>query len=159
MSHVESPGLTPTREGVGPQLISLDIPEERRRQLLGLVPATPNTGAVAKHTMHFILRNLKSWPRLMALHRMTHLPPMIHRIQLSGDVPIPLANCYTLVTMWADHNKSSAGLVRDTITREIQRLLREVWIIHERFRNTSLHVPMFTNAYALARRQTSVSHV
>lgn len=139
MSHSETLDSSPTSEPVDLQDISLDIPEERRRQLLG-VPGTPNTDAVAKHTMHFILRNLKSWPRLMALHHTTHLPPMIHRLQLSGDMPMPLANCYTLVRMWADHNKTSAGLVQDTINREIQRLLVEVRIIYERFHSTRLHV-------------------
>ncbi len=139
VSHLEPRNLSPTGEGFGPQRIVLDISQERRRRLLGVVPGTPNTDTVAKHTMHFIIRNLKSWPRLMALHQVTHLPPMIHRIQLSGDIPIPLANCCTLVKMWADHSKNSAGLVRDTILREIQRLLREVRIIHERFHAIKLH--------------------
>ncbi|KAF6794576.1 C6 finger domain containing protein [Colletotrichum sojae] len=95
---------------VGQRPINLVIPDTRRRQLLGFAPDNPITGPVAMHIMHLVIRHLKSWPRLMAVHRTHHLPPVIHRLQLLGDMPVQLANCYALVNMWADHTAASAKL-------------------------------------------------
>jgi hypothetical protein len=54
---------------------------------------------------------------------------MIHKVQLAAGMPGPLANCYTLVRMWADHSEEgSSTLVRNTILQEVRRLLREVSI-------------------------------
>jgi hypothetical protein len=62
----------------------------------------------------------------MAAHHTTQLPPPIHRLQVVDGVPTALANCYALTKMWAEHTDASRKLVKDTILREIQRLLSEV---------------------------------
>lgn len=62
----------------------------------------------------------------MAVHYIDHLPPVIHRLQLLGGMPLQLSNCYALVRMWADHTAGSEKLVRNTILGEIHRLLGEV---------------------------------
>lgn len=105
---------------------SLTISSQRRHELLGTTPGIPRSGGATRHLMHVVLRILKSWPRLMALHQTTHLPPMIHRVQLAGETPVPLANCYALVKLWADHTSSTAKLVHDSVLQEARRLLREV---------------------------------
>lgn len=77
--------------------------------------------------MHFIIRILKSWPRMMAAYDTAHLlPPFIHRLQLADGMPTSLADCYTLVRMWTGQEAESRGLVHQTILQEVRRLLREV---------------------------------
>lgn len=104
----------------------LAISASRRQALLGTAPETPSSDGVVRHTMHFVIRVLKSWPRLMAIHDTAHLPLMIHRFQLLGGIPTPLANCYALVKMWAGHTPGSRALVQNTILQEVHRLLHEV---------------------------------
>lgn len=109
------------------QTVNLMMPEERRQQLLGGASGSPSMDGVTLHTMRLVIRNLKAWPRLMAVHGTRLLPPIIHSAQfLDGDMPVPLANCFTVVKMWADHAPSSATLVHDTVLGEIRRLLRDV---------------------------------
>ncbi|KAH8660008.1 hypothetical protein BX600DRAFT_53025 [Xylariales sp. PMI_506] len=102
----------------------LTMSPDRRRALLGAAQ-TPNADVVARHTMNFVIRVLKSWPRMMAAHGTNQLPPMIHRIQLVDGLPTPLANCYTLTKMWIVHAEGSRNLVQQTIQKEVQRLLGE----------------------------------
>ncbi|KPM42971.1 hypothetical protein AK830_g3546 [Neonectria ditissima] len=120
-SQTTTPDLDPLQH-VQPQLV---ISSNRRQVLLATAPDTPNSDAVARHTMHFVIRVLKSWPRIMAAHDTAHLPPIIHRLQLTHGTPTPLANCYTLVKMWAAHTDGSRDLVQKTILQEVQRLIRE----------------------------------
>lgn len=116
-SGLYNPGM------IAPELI---ISSYRRQILLGAARDTPNTDHVARHTMHFVIRVLKSWPRMMATHHTRHLPPMVHRLQLADGIPIPLANCYTLAKMWITHSEGSRDLVQNTVHDEVRRLLRDV---------------------------------
>lgn len=110
-------------EGPSSELV---ISETRRQVLLGMATANPlDSGAVSRHIMNFVIRALRSWPRLMGSYQTAVLPPMIHRVQLEGGDPKPLAHCYTLIRMWNGHAEESSSLVRDTIVSEVQRLLRE----------------------------------
>jgi hypothetical protein len=111
---------------VNPQLV---ISAERKRVLLGQ-PGTPSTDIVVRHTVQFVMRILRVWPRMLASYSTTErLPPIIHKLQLADGMPAPLANCCTLVRMWADHSEEgSRTLVRNTILEEVRRLLREVSI-------------------------------
>ncbi|KAL7944570.1 hypothetical protein V8C42DRAFT_325203 [Trichoderma barbatum] len=109
-------------EMIAPESI---ISSYRRQVLLSAARDTPNTDHVARHTMHFVIRVLRSWPRMMAAHDASHLPPMVHRLQLADGIPIPLANCYTLAKMWIAHSEGSRDLVQNTIHDEVRRLLRD----------------------------------
>lgn len=64
------------------------VSEERRQVLLGTVPGTPSNDVVVRHTMHYVIRVLRSWPRLMATYNIAHLPPIIHNMQVEdGALP------------------------------------------------------------------------
>lgn len=112
---------------IGPRLV---ISSERRQLLLGTAPGIPSSGPVHKHIMHYIIRVLKSWPRMIAVHGLTQLPPIIHKLQLGDRVPVPLVNCLALAKMWADHHDDSAALVQRTVMQEVQRMLKEVSHFH-----------------------------
>ncbi|KAL7907080.1 hypothetical protein GGI35DRAFT_103180 [Trichoderma velutinum] len=118
---LESSGIGDS-ESIAPELI---ISSYRRRLLLSEARNTPNTDPVTRHTMHFVIRVLKSWPRMMGSHLTSQLPPMIHRLQLADGIPIPLANCCTLAKMWIMHSEGSRDLVQGTIHNEVRRLLRD----------------------------------
>lgn len=124
--------LSRTPEGIPSELV---VSQERRQTLLGKAPNTPSNDLVVRHTMHFVIRVLRSWPRMMAAHHTAQLPPPIHRLQLVDGVPTPLANCYALAKMWSGHTDGSRELVKNTILHEIQRLLGEVRTC------TSLYLP------------------
>ena len=126
MPSVESiahEALSHAPKGFPPELV---VSEERRQVLLGTAPGTPSSDIAVRHTMHFVIRVLKSWPRMMATHNTVQLPPPIHRLQVVDGVPTPLANCYALSKMWAEHTDGTRELVKNTILNEIQRLLSEV---------------------------------
>lgn len=114
---------TGNSEPIAPELV---ISNYRRRLLLNEARRTPNTDPVARHTMYFVIRVLKSWPRMMGSHLTSQLPPMIHRLQLADGIPIPLANCCTLAKMWIMHSEESRDLVQRTVHNEVRRLLRDV---------------------------------
>ncbi|KAK3297134.1 uncharacterized protein B0H64DRAFT_119087 [Chaetomium fimeti] len=126
-SHVETL-LSHIPEGIPPELV---VSQERRQILLGKAPGTPNHDLVVRHTMHFTIRVLRSWPRMMAAHHTAQLPPPIHRLQLVDGVPTPLANCYALTKMWSEHTDGSRELVKNTILHEIERLLGEYTTYNE----------------------------
>ncbi|QYT03673.1 hypothetical protein H0G86_010619 [Trichoderma simmonsii] len=109
-------------EPIAPELV---ISNYRRRLILNEARRTPNTDPVARHTMHFVIRVLKSWPRMMGSYLTNQLPPMIHRLQFADGIPIPLANCCTLAKMWIMHSEESRDLVQRTVHNEVRRLLRD----------------------------------
>jgi hypothetical protein len=118
------PAITTDPGDLAPELF---ISEARRQMLLGSAPESPpESEAAARHIVAFLIRALRSWPRLMSSYHTALLPPVIHRLQLENGVPKPLANCYTLVSMWSGHVEGTHDLVRDTIVAELQRLLGEV---------------------------------
>ncbi|KAK8123161.1 C6 finger domain protein [Apiospora sp. TS-2023a] len=81
---------------------------------------------VVRHTMHFVIRVLGSWPRLMATYHTCQLPPIIHNSQIAdGSLPKPLAHCYTLTKMWDSQVAGSGDLVQGIVLDEVQRLWRE----------------------------------
>jgi hypothetical protein len=117
-SH-ESQGNVPSH--IPPELI---VSEERRRIILGGTPDRSTPNIAVYRTMQFVIRVLTSWPRLMATHHTSQLPPPIHRLQFDHDgVPKALKYCYVLTKMWVEHADTSPELVRNTIMNEMQRLL------------------------------------
>ncbi|CAI6336279.1 unnamed protein product [Periconia digitata] len=109
---------------IAPQLV---LSPQRRQVLLGTAPGVPTSDAAVRHTMHFVIRVLKSWPRLIAIHNFALLPPVIHRVQVKDSLPDPLANCHALVSMWASHKVDSSVFVQETIQREVKRLLDQMF--------------------------------
>lgn len=53
---------------------------ELRQVMIGTAPNTSKSDAVCTLTMHFVVRVLKSWPRMMAAHHTTHLLPIIRQL-------------------------------------------------------------------------------
>ncbi|OZJ02838.1 hypothetical protein BZG36_04355 [Bifiguratus adelaidae] len=69
-------------------------------------------------------RVFKTYPRMML--RQGGLPPFIHPAQLAGqELPIPLANCFSIARMWDGQVRGSETLVREIIRREMNRLHTE----------------------------------
>jgi hypothetical protein len=110
---------------VHPKLI---ISEQRKQELLGGRLTTPISDPAVKHTLHFVIRILKSWARSAAAGHVDQLPPIIHKAQLLNGTPIPLSNCFALTKMWFYNNTGSRKLVENTILQEVQRLIREVGV-------------------------------
>ncbi|KAL2852051.1 hypothetical protein BJY01DRAFT_100384 [Aspergillus pseudoustus] len=129
-SLVTTPELDPpchSEELHGPPGVWFDraLPSQRHRASL-LGESTPARNEIlTNRATHFMLRVLKSWPRMMAMHGPDLLPPLIHKFQLASGIPGPLANCYTLVNIWSAGAESSRDLVRESILQEIHRLLHE----------------------------------
>lgn len=67
----------------------------------------------------------------MAVHGSAYLPPIIHPLQ---SIPQPLTNCYTLVTMWAQHAAESSELVQRTLLSEVHAVLHG----HESYNESNL---------------------
>lgn len=109
-----------------PEPLELMISDNRRTVLLGTAHSRSSHGIIIRHTAHFVTRVLRSWLRMMATQHTSNLPPLIHALQLTESTPIPLANCYTLVKMWASHTKGSHELIQSTVYKEVRRLLQEV---------------------------------
>ncbi|KAB2573319.1 hypothetical protein DBV05_g7994, partial [Lasiodiplodia theobromae] len=129
-SHSPLPPPTPTTTTTNTIAAGLVISTQRRQELLGTTasPSSSRDGGARQHTLHVVIRILKSWPRLMAMHGASpqHLPPMIHPVQLephADALPVPLANCFALAKLWATHTCATAQLVHDAATQEVQRLL------------------------------------
>ncbi|KAL4886073.1 hypothetical protein BJY04DRAFT_213610 [Aspergillus karnatakaensis] len=101
------------------------VSEQRRQEILGPDQPTPNSEVLRAHTVHFILRTLKSWPRLISMHGTARLPPIIHRVQVASGIPVPLANCFTLAKCWAAGIDGSVEFMRESIIQETRRLLSE----------------------------------
>ncbi|KAL2802365.1 hypothetical protein BJX63DRAFT_437954 [Aspergillus granulosus] len=99
------------------------LPKGRCSLLSGLTPV--RDGILTNRAMYFMLRVLKSWPRMMAIHGPDLLPPFIHKFQLANGIPEPLAICFTLVNIWSAGMESNPELVCESIVKEIRRLLYE----------------------------------
>jgi hypothetical protein len=112
-------------DGIVPELV---ISKQRRRAILGSPNPDASSNILAKQTMFFVIRVLRSWPRMIADDHTCQHPPMVHHVQLTNGLPVPLANCYTLVKMWLSYEEGSRELVNNTIVQEVRRLLREVCI-------------------------------
>jgi hypothetical protein len=45
---------------------------------------------------------------------------------LNGELPLPLANCFSLIRMWMGREHGSDTLIVETVKSEMQRLFDEV---------------------------------
>lgn len=97
------------------------------RWLNSLVTATPpkRIKPLSQTTVNYAYRVLKTYPKMVL--QPGRLPPIVHPLQLRGqETPVPLANCLSLVRMWEGRAEGSEGVVNDVLTREMERLFREV---------------------------------
>ncbi|KAL1970400.1 hypothetical protein VTN77DRAFT_5561 [Rasamsonia byssochlamydoides] len=76
------------------------------------------------YTIQFASCVLRSYPKHML--RDGGVPPIIHPLQVDRRwLPVPLANCYSLVRLWETRVQGSEAIVIDTVKREMERLLSE----------------------------------
>lgn len=80
------------------------------------------TPPLVQHSMETLLRALRTWPRILC--KGFQLPPMFHHTTSKITVPLPLANCCTLVKMWDGQFSGTKALVQDTILTEIKTLFK-----------------------------------
>lgn len=125
----------------------LMLSEERRQTLLGNQSGILHAHSLlARKNMHFIVGVLKSWPRMMAMHHTSLLPPIIHRAQIEDcPMPPPLANCYTLVKMWSQQADGSRELVDRMLLQEVHRLM--------------IKVNSFLESFIISLTKTSTLHI
>ncbi|KAG5294387.1 C6 finger domain-containing protein [Histoplasma ohiense] len=100
-----------------------NMPGPSRDEPIQIWDSAPSSSALgaARHSVQFILRVSLTWPRMMA--KGTQLPPIIHPRQLSnGNIPLPLAHCFSLAKMWDGQCRGGAGIVEQTVRREIQEI-------------------------------------
>ncbi len=105
---------SPPSNGIGPM---------RDRWLYPYLDQSPARYAVMQHSMMFLCRVFRTYPKMMS--RKENLPPFIHPAQISEALPLPLANCFTLSRMWEGRD-GSRGLMEDTVGRELNKLFNEV---------------------------------
>lgn len=102
-----------------------DIASIRDRWLYPYLDDSPARYAVMAHSMTFLCRVFRTYPRMTS--RRNQLPPFMHPAQISKNVPLPLANCFTLSRMWEGRSVISDGdLMEATVGRELDRLFTEV---------------------------------
>ncbi|KAL4908354.1 hypothetical protein BDW74DRAFT_175043 [Aspergillus multicolor] len=91
--------------------------------LLSLNPSPDNAAALVSHSMEFIFRVLRAWPRMLAEEFQT--PPLLHHSHICDgkSLPLPLANCVTLVKMWHGHCQGAEDMVQKLIMNEANTLL------------------------------------
>jgi hypothetical protein len=100
----------------------IDIMENQWAPQLMPTPVTP---PLAKHSMEFIFRVLRTWPGIVASE--VQLPPIIHISQISNSsLPLPLANCFTVAKMWDGQRPGAENLVHHTAVNEMTCLFIEV---------------------------------
>ncbi|KAL4964999.1 Zn(II)2Cys6 transcription factor domain-containing protein [Aspergillus stella-maris] len=105
------------------QAYHADMSGDLSASLLSPKPSQDNAAALYNHSMEFIFRVLRAWPRMLAEEFQT--PPLIHHSQIKDDksLPLPLANCFTLVKMWHGHCQGAEEMVQRLIIDEINSLL------------------------------------
>lgn len=97
----------------------------RNRWLESFLPSfTRRQKFLQPYTVQYLSVILKSYPRQMLRHG--GLPSFIHPLQVAGQMPQALANCYSLVLMWEGRAAGSESMVTETVQREMKRLLDEV---------------------------------
>ncbi len=95
--------------------------------MLSLLPTTDTTPALTKHSMQTLLRVFRTWPGMVA--RGFQLPPIFHNsLDPLKNLPQSLANCFTLVNMWAGQCEGANSIVQDTVLKEMKKLFEVVRI-------------------------------
>ncbi|GAD91571.1 hypothetical protein CNBE1820 [Paecilomyces variotii No. 5] len=122
----------PDRQGLdfaNLDLVSIaDSTQIRNRWLETFLPSDnqiPKT--FLPYTVQFLSCVLGSYPKYML--RDACVPPIIHGLQVdTNELPLALANCYSLVRMWETRAAGSEAIVTSTVQREMERLIEEVFV-------------------------------
>lgn len=109
------------------------VPDEdfnviRDRWLYPYIEPSPLSYALREQSMFYLCRVFRTFPRMMA--RRERLPPMIHPMQATQEMKLPLKNCFSITRMWEGGAEEASSLVQGTIEREMERLFAEVSITH-----------------------------
>lgn len=108
-------------------LISItDSASIRNRWLQSFLPSSSQRAKVLQpHTVQYLSCVFRSYSR--QLLRPGCYPPFIHPLQMvDGKIPLPLANCFSLIRMWVTREPGSDILIAETVKNEMQRLFDEV---------------------------------
>jgi hypothetical protein len=84
------------------------------------------TPPLARHSMQVMLRVFRTWPCMMA--KGFQFPPVFHHSMTECSnraVPLPVANCSTLVKMWYSQHKGSSAIVEETISKEVRTIIEK----------------------------------
>jgi hypothetical protein len=98
----------------------------RNRWLQSFLPDTGQRVKILQpHTVQFLSRVFRSYSRQPL--RPGCFPPFVHPLQMgNGELPLPLANCFSLIRMWMGREHGSDVLIVETVKSEMQRLFDEV---------------------------------
>ena len=110
----------------------------------------PTTAQRAKilppHTIQYLSCIFRSYSR--QLLRPECYPPFIHPLQtVDGELPLSLANCFSLIRMWLRREHGSDAMVTETVKNEMQRLFDEV----------GTHTPAVTDTISLRARSLAAA--
>ena len=107
------------------EIATQDLTLIRDRWLYPVFSAQTTTCHPDKSAVQLYGQILETYPRMMS-HK-DQLPPIIHPWQVSEKpIPLPLANCFSLVRMWEDRVDGAEKLTEETVGREMERLFDEV---------------------------------
>ncbi len=102
----------------------------RDRWMGSFLPASDQRPKVLPpHTVQYLSCVLRTFSKQML--RPGTYPPIIHSTQMAGPVPLPLANCFSIIRMWESQAHGSEAVVAETVQREMKRLYDEVGGISE----------------------------
>ncbi|EPQ58763.1 hypothetical protein GLOTRDRAFT_36217, partial [Gloeophyllum trabeum ATCC 11539] len=121
-----TPTVTPPST-LDTDLVSSVDPSRIRSRWLDQILASPDQRPkhLSELAVSYMSQVLKTYPKMML--RQGGLPPLIHHSQAEGErIPVPLANCLSLVRMWENRAPGSEMIAIQTIKWEMERLFREV---------------------------------
>ncbi|KAK9321064.1 hypothetical protein V1517DRAFT_185555 [Lipomyces orientalis] len=97
----------------------------RNRWMESFLPSSSQRPKILpEYTVQYLSCVLRTYPKCML--RPSGLPPIIHPLQFAGQVmPLPLANCFSLVRLWYGRANGSESIVTTTVKQEMERLLQE----------------------------------
>lgn len=101
----------------------LNIIRARQNQTaLSNLPPAATAPQLVNHSMEYIFRILRTWPRIMA--KGIQLPPMIHPSQSPAVTKSKwLLNCYTIVKMWYGQCLGTSEIVQETVKKEMHEIM------------------------------------
>ncbi|EPE30857.1 C6 finger-containing protein [Glarea lozoyensis ATCC 20868] len=101
-----------------------------QRSCYDFYPNPATTPALPRHSMEYLFRVMKTWPRMIA--RGFQLPPIFHHSQTTScDAPQPLAKCFMLTKMWYNENQASPEMIRTAVLAEMEIIFNTYCIMDQ----------------------------